>query len=77
MRGKESDASTDVYGLAATIYYSLDFNNPNLSDLDEFEPDMVPGRLGEVLKEALEPSRKKRIKNATELADRLEWARNS
>ena len=77
LRGKESDASTDVYGLAATIYYSLDFNNPNLSDLDEFEPDMVPGRLGEVLKEALEPSRKKRIKNATEMADRLEWARNS
>lgn len=53
LRGIEPNAASDVFSLAATIYYSLDFNNPKISSFSEFEPDLVPGKLGQVLYEAL------------------------
>ena len=77
LRGIEPNAASDVFSLAATIYYSLDFNNPKISSFSEFEPDLVPGKLGQVLYEALRNNNKKRIKNAADFADRLQWAKDS
>ena len=77
LRGIEPNAASDVFSLAATIYYSLDFNNPKISSFSEFEPDLVPGKLGQVLYEALRNNTKKRIKNAADFADRLQWAKDS
>ena len=54
-----------------------DFNNPKISSFSEFEPDLVPGKLGQVLYEALRNNTKKRIKNAADFADRLQWAKDS
>jgi len=77
LRGIEPNAASDVFSLAATIYYSLDFNNSKISSFSEFEPDLVPGKLGQVLYEALRNNTKKRIKNAADFADRLQWAKDS
>ena len=74
LRGIEPNAASDVFSLAATICYSL---NPKISNFSEFEPEVVPGRLGQVLYEALRNNTKKRIKNAADFADRLEWAKDS
>ena len=42
LRGKPADARTDVYCLAASMYYSLNYDKPDLREPDQYEPRHAP-----------------------------------
>jgi serine/threonine protein kinase len=64
LRGKPADARTDVYCLAASMYYSLNYDKPDLREPDQYEPRHAPEPLREALTQALEPKPEKRPPNA-------------
>ena len=45
LRGKSADARSDIYCLAATIYYALNYHQPEHREPDRFEEDSVPEAL--------------------------------
>jgi formylglycine-generating enzyme required for sulfatase activity len=66
LRGKAADARTDVYALAASLYYALNFDKPEHREPDQFEPEHVPEALREALTRALHHKPEKRYANAAE-----------
>ena len=49
LRGKAADARSDVYALAASLLYALNYDKPDLREPDQFEPEHAPEALREVL----------------------------
>ncbi len=72
LRGRPADARSDVYCLAATLYYALNYDKPDLRDPDRFEPEHAPEELREILTRALHPRPEKRYANAGEFRAALE-----
>ena len=76
LRGRPADARSDVYCLAATLYYALNYDKPDLRGPDGFEPEHAPEALREVLIRALHHRPEKRPANAAEFrAMLLGWGR--
>ena len=72
LRGKPADARTDVYALAASLFYALNYDKPHLREPDQFEPEHAPEALREVLTRALHPKPERRYANAGEFRAALE-----
>ena len=70
--GKPADARSDVYSLAASLFYALNYDKPHLREPDKFEPEYAPETLCEVLTGALHPKPERRYANAGELSAALE-----
>ena len=66
LRGKSADARSDVYALAAALFYALNYDTPDRREPDQFEPDHAPEALREVLTRVLHPKPEKRYANAGE-----------
>jgi serine/threonine protein kinase len=77
LRGRSADARSDVYSLAATIYYALNYDKPHLREPDQFEPEYSPEALREVLTRALHQKPERRHANAGEFWAALEKAEPS
>ena len=72
LRGKPADARTDVYALAASLFYALNYDKPHLREPDQFEPEHAPEALREALTRALQPKPERRYANAGEFRAALE-----
>ena len=72
LRGKPADARTDVYALAASLFYALNYDKPHLREPDQFEPEHAPEALREVLTRALHPKPERRYANAGDFRAALE-----
>ena len=72
LRGKPADARTDVYALAASLFYALNYDKPHLREPDQYEPEHAPEALREVLTRALHPKPERRYANAGEFRAALE-----
>ncbi len=72
LRGKSADARSDVYALAAALFYALNYDKPHLREPDQFEPEHAPEALREVLTRALHPKPERRYANAGEFRAALE-----
>ncbi len=66
LRGKPADARSDVYALAASLFYALNYDKPALREPDQYEPEHAPEALREVLTRALHHRPEKRPANAAE-----------
>ncbi len=53
LRGRPADSRSDVYCLAASLYYCLAYDRPGSHEPDQFEPCMVPPQLRAVLEKGL------------------------
>jgi formylglycine-generating enzyme required for sulfatase activity len=72
LRGKSADARSDVYALAAALFYALNYDKPHLREPDQYEPEHAPEALREVLTRALHPKPERRYANAGEFRAALE-----
>jgi formylglycine-generating enzyme required for sulfatase activity len=72
LRGKPADARTDVYALAASLFYALNYDKPSLREPDHFEPEHAPEALRDLLTKALHQRPENRPANATEFRSMLE-----
>jgi formylglycine-generating enzyme required for sulfatase activity len=72
LRGKPADARSDVYALAASLFYALNYDKPHLREPDQYEPEHAPETLREVLTRALHPKPERRYANAGEFRAALE-----
>jgi len=74
LRGRPVDARTDVYCLAASLYYALCYTDADAREPDQFEPQRVPEQVRQVLTLALDPRPPKRPADAGALRDALKAA---
>ncbi|MBI2805627.1 MAG: SUMF1/EgtB/PvdO family nonheme iron enzyme [Planctomycetes bacterium] len=65
-RGLPADARSDVFSLAATIYYALLHDKPDLRDPAYFDPDAVPEALRAVLAKAMATNPRHRYADGAE-----------
>ena len=72
LRGKPADARTDVYALAASLFYALNYDKPDRREPDQFEPEHAPEALRDILVRALHPKPERRYANAAEFRAALE-----
>ena len=72
LRGKPADARTDVYSLAASLFYALNYDKPHLREPDQFGPEHAPELLREVLTRALHPRPERRYADTGEFRAALE-----
>ena len=72
LRSKPADFRSDVYCLAATLYYALNYDQPEHREPDRFDADRVPEELRAVLTRALHPWPERRYANAGEFRAGLE-----
>ncbi|HVS34163.1 MAG TPA: serine/threonine-protein kinase, partial [Gemmataceae bacterium] len=71
LRGKPADARTDVYCLAASLYYALNYDKPEIREPDQYEPRHAPEQAREALTQALEPKPERRPPNAAAFRELL------
>ena len=72
LRGKAADARSDVYCLAASLWYALNYDKPDLREPDYFKPDHAPEGLRDLLTRALHPWPGSRPADAGEFRTLLE-----
>ena len=60
LRGKPADARTDVYCLAASLYYAIHYDKPDRREPDQFEEYYAPEPLRAALKVGLEAKPERR-----------------
>jgi molecular chaperone DnaK len=53
LRSKPADVRSDIYSLAASLYYALVYDKPEHREPDQFEPKLVPEVLRDLLTSAL------------------------
>ncbi|HEY7425992.1 MAG TPA: protein kinase [Gemmataceae bacterium] len=53
LRGKTADVRSDIYSLAAALYYALTYDKPEDREPERFEAELVPDALRELLRSAL------------------------
>jgi serine/threonine protein kinase len=77
LRGRTVDVRSDVYSLAATLYYALTYDGTERRGkaADDFEPDDVPPELREVLRQGLCPKAAKRHSGAADFRAHLQVTR--
>jgi formylglycine-generating enzyme required for sulfatase activity/predicted Ser/Thr protein kinase len=64
LRGRPVDARSDVYSLAAAMWYALTYDSPDLRGPDQFDWERCPWDLREVLAQALQQRAEKRHEHA-------------
>jgi serine/threonine-protein kinase len=71
IRKNQADTRSDVYSLAASLYYALAFQTDSPPDPDLFEPERVPAGLRELLAQALDRNPQRRHADAAAFRDAL------
>jgi serine/threonine protein kinase len=71
LRARTVDARSDVYSLAASLYYALVFDQPDVREPHLFEPEQVPEALRQVLIEALHQNPSNRTQTAAAFCEAL------
>jgi formylglycine-generating enzyme required for sulfatase activity len=66
IRKGQADARSDVYSLAASLYYALAYDASQHREPDLFDPELVPAELRPVLTKALQPNPARRYRDAAE-----------
>ena len=74
LHGEPATARSDVYSLAATLYYALTYDKPDLRKPYNWEPEHAPEALRDLLTRALHHRPEKRPANAAEFRALLQGA---
>ncbi|MGH7169857.1 MAG: serine/threonine-protein kinase [Gemmataceae bacterium] len=77
LRGKAADVRSDIYSLAASLYYALIYEKPEHREADQFEPEMVPEVLRDLLASALHLKPERRPETIQAFCEKLRAPRGS
>ena len=72
LRGSVVDARSDVYSLAASFYYALLYDRPDVREPHLFEPEQAPEALRQILTEALHSHPHRRTQTAIAFREALQ-----
>ena len=72
LRHRPTDARSDVFSLAASLYYALAYGDPQHREPDQFDPALVAAEFRATLIKALQRNPDQRHRNAAEFRAALE-----